>query len=84
MQAGGSRNGAHRAPSAGIVSRRAARGILVLALSLVGAAAIAMALPGHVSAGHAQVSSQQRANSPVRPADPQVALGKTTPRPWMY
>lgn len=84
MQAGGLRNGAHRAPSAGIASRRAARGILVLALSLVGAAAIAMALPGHVSAGHAQVSAQHRANSPARPAGPAVALGKTTPRPWMY
>jgi hypothetical protein len=76
MQAGG----AHRAPSAGIVRRRATGGILVLGLTLGGLGAAVLALPGHVSGTPGQASVHQRVNSHAH----HVALHKTTPKAWMY
>jgi hypothetical protein len=72
--------GAHRAPSAGIVRRRAMGGILVLGLTLGGLGAAVLALPGHVSGSPGQASSHQRVNSHAH----HVALNKTSPRAWMY
>ena len=72
--------GAHRAPSAGIVRRRAMGGILVLGLTLGGLGAAVLALPGHVSGSPGQASAHQRVNSHAH----HVALHKTTPKAWMY
>lgn len=76
MQAGGT----HRAPSAGIVRRRAMGGILVLGLTLGGLGAAVLALPGHASGNPGQASAHQRVNSHVH----HVALNKTKPTAWMY
>lgn len=84
MQTGGRAGGAHRGPSAGIGRIWMMRGILVLALSLGGFAAAALALPGHVSAGHARVTAQQRTYAPARPAGRDLTVSKVIPRPWMY
>jgi hypothetical protein len=72
--------GAHRAPSAGIVRRRAMGGILVLGLTLSGLGAAVLALPGHVSGSPGQASAHHRVNSPAH----HVALSKTKPKAWMY
>jgi hypothetical protein len=84
MPGGGSAAGAHRSPSAGIARLRVMRGILVLALTLGGVAAVALAWPGQVSAGHARVAVQQRAHGPARPAGLHLMVSKSAPRPWMY
>jgi hypothetical protein len=84
VQAGGSAGGAHRGPSAGISRTWMMRGILVLVLTLGGIAAATLTLPGHVSAGHAQVTVQQRAHAPARPAGLHLTVYKAIPRPWMY
>jgi hypothetical protein len=76
MQAGGT----HRAPSAGIVRRRAMGGILVLGLALSGLGAAVLALPGHAGGSSGQASAHQRVNSHAH----HVALNKTAPRAWMY
>ena len=83
-QAGGTPGGAHRAPPAGTARRRVARGILVLGLTLGSLGAAALALPGHAGAGPAQVSAHQHAGTHARPAAPDAAVSKTTPRAWMY
>ena len=84
MQAGGSAGGAHRGPSAGISRIWMVRGILALALSLGGLAAATLALPGHVSAGHARVTVHQRTHAPARPAGVHLTVTKAIPKPWMY
>jgi hypothetical protein len=84
MPGGGSAGGAHRGPSAGIARLRVMRGILVLALTLGGVAAVALAWPGQVSASHARVAVQQRAPGPARPAGLHLTVSKSAPRPWMY
>ncbi len=76
--------GAHRVPPAGIAHTWVIRGILVLAVTLSGLGAVALAWPGHVSAGHAQVTSQQRGHSPARPAAPQLMVSKAKPKPFIY
>ena len=84
MQGGRAPGGAHRAPSAGVARTRAIRGIAALVLTLSGLGAVALAWPGHVSAGHVQVSSQRRVHSPARHGGLQLMVNKTTPKPWMY
>jgi len=84
MQAGGSAGGAHRGPSAGNSRIWMMRGILVLAVTLSGLGAVALAWPGHVSAGHAQVSSQPRGHSKARPGGLHLMVSKVKPKPFMY
>jgi hypothetical protein len=81
---GSAAGGAHRAPSAGIAHRWALRGILVLAVTLSGLGAVALAWPGHVSAGHAQVSSQPRGHSRAHPGGLHLMVSKVKPKPFMY
>jgi hypothetical protein len=83
-QGGRTAAGAHRVPSAGIAHTWAVRGILVLAVTLGGLGAVALAWPGHVNAGHAQVSSQQRGHSPARPGGLHLMVSKAKPKPFMY
>lgn len=84
MQGRGTAGGAHRVPRAGIAHPWALRGILVLALTLSGIGAVALAWPGHVSAGHARVTSQQHGHSPAHPAAPQLMVSKAKPKPFIY
>ena len=76
--------GVHRVPSAGIAHTWALRGILVLAVTLSGLGAVALAWPGHVSAGHAQVSSQPRAHSRAHPGGLHLMVSKVKPKPFIY
>jgi hypothetical protein len=84
MQGGKTAGGAHRVPSAGIAHSWAVRGILVLAVTLSGLGAVALAWPGHVSAGHAQVTAQHRGHRPARPGGLHLLVSKTKPKPFMY
>ena len=79
-----SAGGAHRVPPAGIAHTWVIRGILVLAVTLSGLGAVALARPGHVSAGHSQVSSQPRGHAPARPGGPHLMVSKAEPKPFMY
>ncbi len=76
--------GAHRSPSTGIAHTRAMLGVLVLALTLSSLGAVALAWPGHVSAGHAQVSAQPRAHSRAHPGGLHLMVNKSRPKPFMY
>ena len=76
--------GAHRVPSARIAPTWALRGILVLAVTLGGLGAVALAWPGHVSAGHGQVSSQPRGHSRAHPGGLHLMVTKVKPKPFMY
>ncbi len=84
MQSGKTAGGAHRVPSAGIARTWAVRGILVLAVTLSGLGAVALAWPGHVSAGHARVTVQQRGHRPARPGGPHLLVSKAKPKPFMF
>jgi len=49
-----------------------------------GLGAVALAWPGHVSAGHAQVSSQPHGHSKARPGGLHLMVSKVKPKPFMY
>ena len=53
-------------------------------LAYSGAGAVALAWPGHVSAGHAQVSSQPRGHSRAHPGGLHLMVSKVKPKPFMY
>lgn len=76
--------GAHRSPPARIAHTRAVRGILVLALTLGALGAVALSWPRHVSAGHAQVTSQRHAHGSAHPGGPHLMVTKAKPQPFMY
>jgi hypothetical protein len=84
LPAGRTAGGAHRTPSTGIAHTWAMRGILVLALTLSSLGAVALAWPGHVSTGHAQVSAQPRAHSRAHPGGLHLMVNKARPKPFMY
>jgi len=84
VRGGRTAGGAHRVPSTGIAHTWAMRGILLLAVTLSGLGAVALAWPGHVSAGHAQVSSQPRGHSPAHPGGLHLMVSKAKPKPFMY
>jgi hypothetical protein len=76
--------GAHRVPSAGIAHTWAMRGMLILAVALSGLGAVALAWPGHVSAGHARITVQQRGHRPARPGGLRLLVSKAKPKPFMF
>jgi hypothetical protein len=78
MRTSGSAGGAHRAPSTRTARAWATRGILVLALVLGSLGAVALASPGHHSAGHAHASAHQPATAKS------VTSGQINKMPWMY
>jgi hypothetical protein len=62
----------------------AIRGIVVLALTLSGLGAVVLAWPGHVSAGHAQLTTKQHVHAPARPGGLHVRVTTVKPKPFMY
>ncbi len=84
IQAGGSMNGAHRAPKR-TARRWAWRGIAALTLALASLTAVALAVPGHSSPGRTHTPAAPTANSAdTSPGSGSAISSITGDRPWMY